>query len=42
MVLCVEPGAYIPGWGGACIEHEAIVTEGAPEVITPTPARLWA
>ncbi len=41
MVLCVEPGVYIPEWGGASIEHEVIVTDGAPEVITPTPARLW-
>ncbi len=42
MVICVEPGAFIPGWGGASIEQEVIITEGAPEVITPTPARLWA
>ena len=41
MVICVEPGVYIPGWGGASIEHELIVTDGAPEVITPTPARHW-
>jgi len=41
MVVCVEPGVYIPGWGGASIEHELIITEGAPEVITPTPARTW-
>src|SRR5579884_2893099 len=37
MVLCIEPGVYIPGWGGASIEQEVIVTEGAPDVITPTP-----
>src|SRR5579875_3097681 len=37
MVLCIEPGVYIPGWGGASIEQEVIVTEGAPEIITPTP-----
>lgn len=41
MVLCIEPGVYIPGWGGASIEQEVIVTEGDPEVITPTPTRLW-
>lgn len=42
MVLCIEPGCYIPGWGGASIEQEVVVTEGEPEVITPTPVRLWA
>ncbi len=41
MVLCIEPGVHIPGWGGASIEQEVIVTEGEPEVITHTPARLW-
>ncbi len=41
MVLCVEPGAYIPGWGGASIEQELIITDGVPEVITHIPARLW-
>lgn len=41
MVICVEPGVYIPGWGGASVEHEVIITEGAPEVITPTPSRTW-
>lgn len=42
MVVCVEPGLYISGWGGASIEQEVIVTDGAPEVITPTPSRHWA
>ncbi len=42
MVICVEPGVYIPGWGGASIEQEVIITEGAPTTITPTPARQWA
>ena len=42
MVLCVEPGVYIPGWGGVSIEEEIIVTDGEPEQITRYPARLWA
>lgn len=42
MVLCVEPGVYIPGWGGVSIEEEVIVTDGVPEQITLYPARLWA
>jgi len=42
MVLCVEPGVFIPGWAGAAIEQEIIVRQdGPPEVITPTPTILW-
>jgi Xaa-Pro aminopeptidase len=42
MVLCVEPGLFVPNWGGALIEHEVIIrASGAPDVITKTPARLW-
>jgi len=41
MCLCIEPGIFVPGVVGAVIEQEIIVTDGAPEVITPTPARLW-
>ncbi len=42
MVLCIEPGIFIRGFGGACIEQEVIVTEGgAPEVITTFETMLW-
>ncbi len=41
MVLCIEPGVFVPGKTGAVIEQEVIVTEAGAEVITPTPARLW-
>jgi Xaa-Pro aminopeptidase len=42
MTLCVEPGLFVPNWGGALIEQEVIVQEsGPPEVITRTPAWLW-
>lgn len=42
MTLCIEPGIFIPEWAGASIEIEVIVREsGPPEVITPTPGRLW-
>jgi Xaa-Pro aminopeptidase len=42
MVLCVEPGLFVPNWGGALIEQEVIIGEdGPPEVITRTPVRLW-
>jgi Xaa-Pro aminopeptidase len=42
MVLCIEPGIFVPGWAGASIEQEVVITaSGPPEVITPTPGRLW-
>jgi Xaa-Pro aminopeptidase len=42
MVLCVEPGLFVPNWGGALIEQEVIIQNSGPaEVITPTPIRLW-
>jgi Xaa-Pro aminopeptidase len=42
MTLCVEPGLFVPNWGGALIEQEVIIQDaGAPEVITRTPAWLW-
>jgi Xaa-Pro aminopeptidase len=42
MVLCVEPGLFVPNWGGALIEQEVIIRDaGPPEVITTTPAWLW-
>ncbi len=42
MVLCVEPGLFVPNWAGALIEQEVIIqASGAPEVITLTPIRQW-
>jgi Xaa-Pro aminopeptidase len=42
MALCIEPGIFIRGWAGACIEQEVIVTEsGPPELITPFEPRCW-
>lgn len=42
MTLCIEPGLFIPGVAGAAIEQEVIInSSGPPEVITPTPVRLW-
>ncbi|HEY1479152.1 MAG TPA: M24 family metallopeptidase [Gaiellales bacterium] len=37
MVLCVEPGIAIAGVGGALIEHELVVTSGAPRLLCRTP-----
>jgi Xaa-Pro aminopeptidase/Xaa-Pro dipeptidase len=34
MVVTVEPGVYIPGWGGVRIEDTVIVKKGECEIIT--------
>lgn len=41
MVLCIEPGIYVPERWGCSIEQEVIVREGPPEVIIDFPTRLW-
>jgi len=40
-VLCIEPGVSIPGWGGASIENQVIVTEEGYELLDHTARRLW-
>lgn len=40
MVCTVEPGAYVPGVGGARLEDDVLVTETGIELLTPGPRDL--
>lgn len=40
MILTVEPGIYLPDWGGVRIEDDILVTVDGHEVLTSTPKQL--
>ncbi|HLT58086.1 MAG: Xaa-Pro peptidase family protein [Limnochordales bacterium] len=40
MVTSVEPGVYLPGWGGIRIEDLVVVTEDGCRVLTKSPKQL--
>ncbi len=42
MVLTIEPGIYLPGWGGIRLEDDVLVTKSGAEVLSTLPKTLEA
>jgi Xaa-Pro aminopeptidase len=42
MAVTVEPGIYIPGFGGVRIEDDVIMTDSGVHILTHSPKELIA
>ena len=42
MIITIEPGVYIPGWGGVRIEDDVLVTRDGSAILTSLPRDLSA
>jgi len=40
MVITIEPGIYIPNWGGVRIEDDVLITRTGCQVLTRSPKHL--
>ena len=40
MVFSIEPGVYIPGWGGVRIEDLVVLTDRGLKIMTKSPKEL--
>ena len=40
MVITIEPGIYVPGWGGVRLEDDVLVTRSGHEVLSDLPKDL--